>query len=132
VCYFAFERERKRERERETSASWKRMGLMALMQYMRAEGRPFWHRTLSRIQDARHRRGESIYRNSRHCQREEMAIMVPTIFAAFFVPQVIKPSSHFCDHVHIYFVLCSETNYLLQKFFALYQQLVLCALVSLV
>jgi hypothetical protein len=79
---------RLRERERETSASWKRMGLMALMQYMRAEGRPFWHRTLSRIQDARHRRGESIYRNSRHCQREEMAIMVPTIFAAFFIPQV--------------------------------------------
>jgi len=77
-----------REREGETSASWKSVGLIALMQYMRAEGRPFWHRTLSRIQDASHRRGESIYRNSRHCQREEMAIMVPTIFAAFFIPQV--------------------------------------------
>jgi hypothetical protein len=29
-----------------------------------------------------------------------------------------KPS-HFCDHVHKYFVLCSETNYVLQKSFAL-------------
>jgi hypothetical protein len=29
-----------------------------------------------------------------------------------------KPS-HFCDHVHKYFVLFSETNYVLQKSFAL-------------